>query len=99
MSWILPTLDALPTGGKVRSVGAFDKRAYHRAYYHAKRKGKPQKPATAEQLAKRAAAQRRRYYANLERFRANARANYWRHRDKYAAAARERARAKRKQPT
>lgn len=93
MSWILPAV-ILPTGGKVRSIGRFDSRAYHRAYYHAKRKGRKQ-IYTPAQSERRNAQRREGYYRNLEKHRADARVRYWKHRDKYAAAARLRARARR----
>lgn len=99
MTWLLPSIAIIPTGGKVRSVGRFNRTAYDRAYYHAKRKGKRKQRYTPEQQARRKATTAARYYANLERERAKARARYWKHRDRYAAAARERARQKRERPT
>lgn len=96
MTWLLPTADAIPTGGTVRSIVTEgekrDLRAYNRAYYHAKRKGKRVVVLTPEQRARRSAQQKARYHANPEHHRAIARANYWRHRDEYLAKARERAR-------
>lgn len=91
MSWLLPTTASIPSGGSCRSVGKFNRRAYDRAYYHAKRKGRKQE-RTPEQKAARSAAQASRYRKRLEHMRALARANYWRHRDQYAAASRERQR-------
>lgn len=93
MSWILPSV-RLPAGGKVRSVGKFNRKAYDRAYYHAKRKPRKQLRSPA-QTARRNARQLALYHLNRERQRANARARYWKNRDKYAAAARLRARARR----
>lgn len=93
MIWILPRHE-LPAGGAIRCVGKFNRTAYDRAYYHAKRKGRKQ-TYTPEQKARRAEQQMQRYYAKLERSRAAARARYWKHRDRYAAAARERAKARR----
>lgn len=93
MSWILPAV-RLPAGGKVRSVGKFNRKAYDRAYYHAKRKGRKQ-TYTPLQSAQRNAQRREAYQHKLEKMRGDARARYWKHRDKYAAAARLRARARR----
>lgn len=94
MTWLLPTAAAVPLGGEIRNVGRFDRRAYDRAYYHAKRKGRKQ-TYTPEQIARINERAKARYHANPERARANARANYWRHRDEYAAASRKRQAAKR----
>lgn len=93
MTWIIPTVP-LPKG-IVRSViqecGDFDRRAYARAYYHAVRKHKlVRKPLTAEQKARRTAKAKERYESNPQHFRALARANYWRHRDEYAAKSKAR---------
>ena len=78
MTWLLPTVADIPSEGEIRVVGRYDRRAYHRAYYHAKRKGRIKQKYTPAQKARRAEMARRRYYANLERSRANGRANYWR---------------------
>ena len=97
VSWILPTLAILPAGGKVRSVGRRDTRAYNRAYYHAKRK--PRRQAySAEQLARRREQRAALYRRNEERERANARARYLRNSERYAAASRERQRKYRAAP-
>lgn len=95
MTWLTPGIEILEglAAAQIRTVGTGttrSRRAYDRAYYHAKRKGTPKPPLTAEQRARRAETQAARYRANPEKFKANARANYWRHRDEYAAAARER---------
>ena len=96
MTWpLLPTISDLPAGGTIRSVGPVDRRAYHRAYWHARRKGHYTQTYTPEQLARRMANRRIQYQANIERERANGRARYWKNRDRYAAAARERAKARR----
>lgn len=93
MSWLTPIVK-IPTGGKIRSVGRFDALAYQRAYYHAKRKLNGPQKRTPEQKARRAERHREFYQQNIERMRALARARYWKHRERYAAAARERARRK-----
>lgn len=95
MSWILPNAAIIPAGGEIRSGGEFDRRAYDRAYYHAKRKGKPRPPLTEAQKARRRQTAREYYHRNIERVRANARANYWRHHETYAASSRERSRKRR----
>lgn len=93
MTWIMPTV-TLPTGGTVRSVGSFNRKAYDRAYYHAKRK--PRKQVYTPAQAERRNVQRlATYYRNLEQARADARVRYWKNRDKYAATAKLRARARR----
>ena len=97
LNWILPTLAVLPTGGKVRSVGRRDIRAYNRAYYHAKRKPRRQ-TYSAEQLSRRREQRAAAYYRNIERERANARARYLRNSERYAAASRERQRKYRAAP-
>lgn len=96
MSWIAPTVADIPAGGQFRSEGEFNRRAYDRAYYHAKRKGKERKPLTAEQKERRRIQARERYAANPEHMRALARANYWRHRDEYALKSTERSRQRAK---
>lgn len=95
MTWLEASPADIPSTGTIRSVGRQDRTAYHRAYYHAKLKGRVKQVYTPEQQARRAERRRALYWANLERSRAVGRANYWRHRDRNAAAARERARAKR----
>ena len=97
LNWIFPTLDVLPFGGSIRSVGEFNVRAYNRAYYHAKRKPRRQ-TYSAEQLARRREQRAAAYKANIERERANARARYLRNRERYAAASRERQRKYRAAP-
>lgn len=93
MKWLLPTIADVPAGGQVRNVGRYDRRAYDRAYYHAKRKGRrATKPYTPAQLERRRKQRMAGYYRNAERERANARARYWKNRDRYAAAALERKR-------
>lgn len=70
--------------------------AYDRWYYHAVRKPKGYKQSlSAAQKAKRNARQRQRYIDNPDHMRALARANYWRHREKYKEANRLREAAKR----
>ena len=96
MTWLLPTVADIPSAGEVRSVGRFDRRAYDRAYYHAKRKARRKQVYTPEQKARRRAQRAAAYVANIEHERALARARYWRNRDKYAAAARDRKRARSK---
>ena len=95
MSWILPTAADVPFGGEIRNVGEVGRRDYHRAYYHAKRKGRRKQTYTPEQQARRIARRAEAYRRNADRERANARARYWRNRDRYAAAARARAQARR----
>jgi hypothetical protein len=94
VKWLLPTIADVPAGGQVRNVGRYDRRAYDRAYYHAKRKGRRQaKPYTPAQLERRRKQRMAGYYRNADRERANARATrYWKNRERYAAAARERQR-------
>lgn len=76
MTWLLPSV-SLPSGGRIRSSGRHDRAAYHRAYYHAKRK--PRRVAlTPEQKARRKVQRVAYYHRNIERERANARARYWR---------------------
>lgn len=91
MNWLMPLI-TLPRG-RIRSVGRFDRKAYDRAYYHTKRKGRVKQAYTPEQLARRRESRRLAYYTNIERERANARVRYWRNRDRYAASALERLRA------
>jgi hypothetical protein len=108
MSWLEPK--KIPAGGTVRVVRrlhAHDteegakvrelelRKAYHRAYYHARRKGKRKQTYTPEQLERRREQRAQAYRRNLERERANARARYWKNRDAYAAASKERQRARR----
>lgn len=96
MNWLLPGVEQIPTGGDVRCVGEFDRKAYDRAYYHTVRKGvKKTQTFTPAQRARQNKRRKKLYHDNLERERANARARYWLHRDKYAAASRKRMRAKR----
>lgn len=83
----------LPSG-KIRSVGRFDPIAYQRAYYHNVVKPSGQRK-TAAYRKKSAAYYKAYYHRNIERMRALGRARYWKNRDKYAAAARERWRRKR----
>lgn len=75
MSWLLPK--AIPTGGTIRSVGEYNRTAYDRAYYHAKRKPRKQ-TYTADQKKRRADQYMARYWADPEHFRALGRAAYWR---------------------
>jgi hypothetical protein len=91
-AWLLPTIDVVPAGGEIRNVGRFDRRAYHRAYYHAKRKGRVRQTYTPEQQARRRELARQRYQRDKDRLRGIARALYWKHRDRYAVASRERQR-------
>jgi hypothetical protein len=95
MTWLEASRADIPSTGTIRSVGGQDRRAYHRAYYHTKRKGRVKQVYTPKQMARRTERRRELYWANLERERATGRASYWRNRDRNAAAARERARAKR----
>ncbi len=106
MTWILPS-GPLPEGGRIRSVlnlaSAEEKaeaerealRAYNRAYYHAKRKGKPRKAQTPAQKARRAERERLRYARRREHYQALARSYYWKRRNKNAEAARLRMAVKR----
>lgn len=95
MTWLLPTITEVPAGGEIRSVGRFNRRAYDRAYYHAKRKGRVKQAYTPEQLERRRAQRQQAYERRKEHERALARARYWRNRERYAAAARDRQRQKR----
>lgn len=99
MSWLIPTQKPMLTG-TVHTVADFDsykerRRAYHRAWYIANRRGKYKQKYTPEQKAKRNEQMKARYYRNLDQARAAARARYWKHRERYREAARLRDRAKR----
>lgn len=84
MTWLLPTKAAIPEAGTVRMVleagrSVEARRAYDRAYYHAKRKGKRKPPVlTPEQKERRRIQARERYRANPDHMRALARESYWR---------------------
>jgi len=66
-------------------------RIYNRTYYHAKRKPLV-RVLTPEQKARKARQRMERYYRNIEQERAYARAQYRKHRARYAEASRIRMR-------